>query len=174
MRFKLTLGFLVLFAAGVLIGLGCKSPQSQARAVAQEFVRAADTKDAGALDATLTRAARERGVARTMFSGERNSTPATTTVGEATVDGTSAQVAITSDKNEPGKLLLRKEDGNWRVWGVQMTPKDAPFGPMTLNFEKPEAILGDMARGFGQALGSALKGFAEGMEKGLAETPRTK
>jgi hypothetical protein len=173
MRFKLTLGFLVLFAAGVVLGLGCKSPQSQARAVAQEFVRAADAKDAAGLDKTLTRAARERGFALSMLTKESNS-PSRSVVGEPVLDGDSARVPVSSAEDSKWSLLMRKEDGNWRVWGIQFTPKDAPFGPVTLNFEKPEEVVNDMARGFGQALGSALKGFAQGLEKGMAETPRAK
>lgn len=164
------------FAAilGILLLIGCANPKQEARDVAQKFSTAMDTNDRAQAEAQLTKAARERGMAPLLLGENSKGSDNPATVGEATIDGDNARVVLTTKSDEPATLLLRKEENQWRVWGVQVTPKDSPLGPVTLNFEKPEEAFKDVGRSMGQALGGMMKGFADGLQQGLSPTPAPK
>ncbi|MGC4045503.1 MAG: hypothetical protein QM758_17055 [Armatimonas sp.] len=161
------------FAAllGVLLLIGCADPKREAHDVAQKFTTAMETQDRAQAEAQLTKAARERGMASMMMGESHKETGNAPTVGEATVEGDNARVALTGKTGDPATLLLRKEDNQWRVWGVQVAQKDGPLGPLTLNFEKPEESFKDVGRSMGEAIGGMMKGFADGLQKGLSNTP---
>lgn len=164
------------FAAilGVLLLIGCANPKQEAHDAAQKFTTAIDTSDRALAEAQLTKAARERGVVGLLLDDRKKDTDSVSSVGEATIEGDHARVALITKSNDPATLLLRKEDNQWRVWGIQGASKDAPLAVMTFNFEKPEAIIGDSARAAGEAIGSAIKGFADGLQQGISPTPAPK
>ncbi|MBX3176025.1 MAG: hypothetical protein KF886_01570 [Candidatus Hydrogenedentes bacterium] len=67
------------------------------------------------------------------------------TVGAATTSENSARVALNVTQfghSMPNEVLLRHEAGQWRVHALRMLP--APGMSMTLDFENPEAILGEL------------------------------
>lgn len=69
------------------------------------------------------------------------------TVGAATTSENSARVALNVTQygqTMPNEVLLRQEAGQWRIHALRMLP--APGMSMTLDFENPEAILGDLQK----------------------------
>ncbi len=159
--------FAVIF--GVLLLLGCANPKQEAHDVAQKFATAMSTNDRVQAEAQLTKVARQRGmVALVLKDSPKENAPSS--VGEAVVEGENARVPISSESKEQATLLLRKEDKEWRVWGMEVLPKDAPLGGMTLNFEKPEESFKDFGRSMGEALGGMMKGFADGLKQGLGSS----
>lgn len=67
------------------------------------------------------------------------------TVGAATTTGETSQVAVQVTQmgmTVPQDVLLRTENGPWRVYGMRMTPM--PGMTMTIDFENPQAIIDEM------------------------------
>lgn len=90
-------------------------------------------------------------------------------IGASTVMGDSATVRV--DATESGKpqkvdFLLRQEEGAWRIYGMAISMEPGG-GKLTLNFEKPEEMLGEMFKGMGQAMSKGLEEIGKGMGKAL-------
>lgn len=67
------------------------------------------------------------------------------TVGTATNSGDTSQVPVQitlMGNSQNSETLLRKDGGNWRIYGMRMMPM--PGMKMTMDFEHPEAMLDDL------------------------------
>ena len=167
----------IVIAVFALLG-GCKSDSSRARETANTFLSAFQRADRPAAEAQLTRVARERGWIGEEIAKTRSHDTGFT-LGEPQIEKDTAQVPVTftsESKPTEGFLRLRREEGAWRVWGLTFRQDGVEF---TLDFEHPENMLGDVGRVVGQALGSALRDAARGMEsfftglsQGATETQR--
>ena len=105
--------------------------------------------------------------------------PATVTeVGEDTED-TNEDANHASSSNDAPKteiitLKLRRENGEWKIWAMRVPL--VPNGPtLTMDFEHPEAVIGDAFKQMGEGVGAAMKGIGQGlgeMFKGIADGAR--
>lgn len=173
----------------VLVGAltcGCTSEAGRAKESARQFLAAIHQGDARAAQAVATQAARPN-IARMFTESQPNK--AGFTLGEATIKDETAEVAVAlqgeSKGATPGVVLLRKEENQWRVWGLRLKADSGT--ELTLDLEHPERLvgealglaLGELTKGleslsksaektghaFGEALGGFVKGFTEGIEK---------
>ncbi len=104
--------------------------------------------------------------------GESEAAPPAPTVTEIGSDNASKE---TRSSTQTIVLKMRREEGQWKVWAMRVPL--APGGPnITMDFEHPEAILGEAFKGIGEGIGAAMKGLGEGMvamfqgmAKGMAE-----
>lgn len=160
------MGWALLLAVGGTL-LGCKSDQSAATETARQFMEAAQKGDAQALKATLTTKAREKMNAGTSsrLNLKKNGT-GDYTLGQATVDGDTAQVPMTvkqEGKETQGHVKLRREEGQWKVHALSIAL--VPGGQeMTLDLENPEAILGELMKQMPQVMGEGMKAMGEGFK----------
>lgn len=100
-----------------------------------------------------------------------------------------AEVPVTfigdDSKPYPGAVFLRREENEWRVWGLRV--KLASHYELILDFEHPERMVGELlgvavgelskgleglskstekaGRAMGEALGGFLRGFSESLER---------
>lgn len=86
------------------------------------------------------------------------------TVGEATIEGEEATVpvdAVEDGKPQNMKFKMRREDEQWRIYGVAMSLGENDGAPVefTLDFEK-----------MGQMMESMVQGMVEGLGDGLQES----
>jgi hypothetical protein len=116
------------------------------------------------------------------------------TLVEARVKDDTAEVAATltdkESKATPAIVLLRREEKQWRVWGLRFQADNGT--ELTLDLEHPERLVGEalglafgeLAKGLeglsknaektGRALGEALGGFVKGLTEGMEKTaPKT-
>lgn len=160
------MGWALLLAVGGTL-LGCRSDQSAATETARQFMEAAQKGDEQALKATLTTKAREKMNAGTSsrLNLKKNGT-GDYTLGQATVDGDTAQVPMTlkqSDKETQGHVKLRREEGQWKVYALSIAL--VPGGQeMNLDLENPEAILGELMKQMPQVMGEGMKAMGEGFK----------
>lgn len=169
---------LLTLAVGLTLG-GCRrSDEQRAQDTARAFLEAAQRGDKEATKTTLTKKARENvdsGNGVKIEKQEKHDF----TVGQATVEGDTAQVPVTFQENgqeKSIKLKLRREENEWRVYALAfpMNPGGTEF---TLDFENPESAMSELlgrafsegVKTFGEGMGRAVKGFAEGFQKGLGE-----
>lgn len=170
------------------VSCGCASDASRAREAAQTFLSAMNQADTTKAQAVATLAARPN---IALMLKDNKPSKAGFTLGEATIKDETAEVSVTlsgdspESKPTPGKLLLRREEKEWRVWALRLLPEGGP--ELTLDLEHPERIVGEAlgaafgafakgldglskdaektGRAFGEALGGFVKGFTEGLEK---------
>jgi hypothetical protein len=170
---------LLLTLLFTLTGCGL-TPQAKAKGVAAQFVAAMDAHDSAGAEALLTDAARQRigdagnPTGRVFNNGGVMGGSGTTgadsasVVGDAVVnpDGETARVPFTKKgadgQPHDGAVLLRKTDDGWRVYAIEVA-----FGnglpDLTINFEHPEEMMGQLGRIIGEGLGAAMRGASQGM-----------
>jgi hypothetical protein len=152
--------------------LGSDSPEATARA----FMVASQDGDVDAVKALLTDKARELVESQLAVAGMPGRMPGAKglevkyRVGQAATSGDTAKVPVTTDVNGPAgqqqittTLLLRRERGAWRVYGMSVT--GGPGGmELTMDFENPQASAEALKQSLNDAL--AKKGTAAGGELG--------
>ena len=92
------------------------------------------------------------------------------TVGAATTTGETSQVTVQVTQmgtTVPQDVLLRKENGPWRVYGIRMTPM--PGMSMTIDFENPEAIMDEMNKLMQGMPPEVMQGMEEAMRQQSAQ-----
>jgi len=92
------------------------------------------------------------------------------TVGAATTTGETSQVTVQVTQmgmTVPQDVLLRKENGPWRVYGIRMTPM--PGMTMTIDFENPEAIMEEMKKMMQGMPPEMMQGMEEAMRQQMAQ-----
>jgi hypothetical protein len=97
--------------------------------VTRQFMDASAKGDVAAIKKVVTEKSRKF----IETEGAPNS-PKDYTLGKAVVDGEKARVPVEEKNKQSGltpEVLLKREQGQWRVYGVS-------FGPFTMNFEEPE------------------------------------
>ena len=190
-----------VFVGLLVVCGGCgKSDGEQARETAQTFMSASANGDRLLMESALTKLAREKMQEGSAFAPNQNAVGASGyTIGTPEINGDSASVPVTVTKTSENSneselatvtevasnesnttpqtqtetitLKLRREEGQWKIWAMRV-----PFIPggsaLTMDFEHPEAVIGDAFKGMGEGLGAAMKGMGEGlgaMFKGMAE-----
>ncbi|GAB4460591.1 MAG: hypothetical protein OHK0029_24850 [Armatimonadaceae bacterium] len=146
---------------------GCRTPESQARESADRFLAAIQRGDKAVVDQLLTRKARMTMTGNNSLTASPSSETSRYTLGTPTVEGDLAVVPATmtdEDGSAEAAILLRREEKEWRVYGMRV-PMMPGAPAVTMNFEEPMEIFGSAFRAFGQAMGS----FAREMEKGAKE-----
>jgi len=160
--------------AAVACGL---SDAAAAQGTVERFMAASQRKDKVELKATLTKKAQQV-MGDRIGDGNKQDSTESFVVGTAAINADLATVPVTQsgEKDQPMKFLLRREDGEWRIYGF--TVSGVPGGEITFNFEEPGQFAGEVLKvvggamgaamkDFGKGLGAGLKGFAEGFEQGL-------
>lgn len=168
--------FILVSWVGLLaVGLtGCAISDGQrAQNTAQAFVEAMSREDRQAIKETVTARAWAN-----LSGGNENKEPnkeqPTYSVGQAVITDDTAQVPITATENgkeTPLHIKLRREDHEWRVYAMSV-PSRFGGSELTIDFEHPEEIYGEVFKGMGQAMGAMFKGMGEGlgsMFKGMQE-----
>ena len=177
----------VLFGALFLLTAlnGChKSDASLAEAAAREFM----TGDKETSFSLLTKTAQAKMGAS--FSKDTVTSLPNATYGPTTITDDTAEVGLVAkekgkekDVDKRGKVLLRREDGTWRVYGLRA--EMAPGVDMTFDFEHPEAMMGEMMKAMskgmadglkdvGKNTGEGLRGFGQGFTQGITGAPGKK
>jgi endonuclease YncB( thermonuclease family)/thiol-disulfide isomerase/thioredoxin len=130
--------------------------EAEVREAAERFLAAAKKGDKAKVKEVLTAKARKSFDSQP-FALEQGAN-SSYAIDQVFVDKQQAQVAVrfeaegTSDKAD---LHLRREDGKWRVYGLQIAARGNEQA-LALNFEQPGAALGDLADGAAEvALASA-------------------
>ena len=170
------------------LSTGCANDTSRARESARLFLSAANRGDVIEAQKLVTLAARPN--VATMFKDSKTGGNSFT-LGEAKVTDETAEVSVTltgsDSKPTLGKVLLRREEKEWRVWALRFQTESGT--ELTLDFEHPERVIGEAlgaafgeltkklehaskdaeksGRAFGEALGGFMKGFSEGVEKSV-------
>lgn len=160
------MGLILLLAVGGTL-LGCHNDQRASEDTARSFMEAAQKGDEQALKATLTTKAREKLNAGTSSRlNLKKNGAGDYTLGQATVDGDTAQVPMTlkrEGKETKGHIKLRREEGQWKVYALS-----APLVPggqeLTFDLENPEAILGELMKQMPQVMGEGMKTMGEGFK----------
>ncbi len=166
------------------VSSGCMSESTRAHNAAQTFLTALSRGDSAGAQAVATKAARPNLAG---FLKDSSSVRGEFTLEAAQLSESAAEVPVTFTGTSPrkGSVLLRREENEWRVWALRI--KADHGAELTLDFEHPErmagevlgAALGELAKhleglgkdtekagkAFGEALGGFVKGFAEGVEK---------
>lgn len=168
---------------------GCfRSDEQAATDVAREFLEAGKRGDDQAVKATLSQKANDVVNSNPNKKGSplHANRSGDYTLGQAVISGDTAQVPVHA-KGEVGKqemqILLKREDRSWKVYGIAMAMPDGT--KMTLNFEKPEELVGEMMKMLGTEMGRALSGVStgmprmmeglqEGFKKGMDESKQSK
>ena len=181
-----TIGFTIaVLAAASMISIsqfGCGPSDAQAaQATVDRFMKASENNDQAGVEATLTKKAREM-IHGKVDLNNKNDNHGTYTIGEAVIDKDSATVPVTKagEKEGPVKFRLRREEGEWRIYGLTV-PGLPNGGEFTLNFEDPASMapeifkaigfgLGEGMKELGKTLGSGMKSLAEGFEQGLNQS----
>jgi hypothetical protein len=170
MRLSLFSVYPAAMVTSVVLISGCGLTDSgRAQSTTKAFHLAVQSGDDTATDALLTTKARETLQRfRGLNSNLAKNSPGELTVGTAVIEGDLAHVP-TITKNSDNKTtetetLLRREDGNWRVYGLKMTNTDGKS--LTIDFEHPEAMVGEL---LGQLAGEFAKGLS-GLAKGFSES----
>lgn len=112
---------------------GPKQPAAGPVDVARKFMEASDKQDAAAVKKLVT----EKSKPFIEKNGVGKGAPQGYTLGKAVVTGEMARVPVKPDKEElpfSMEIMLKREAGQWRVYGVSMQPL------MTLNFENPKKM----------------------------------
>ena len=107
--------------------------------------------------------------------GESAEPTTVTEVGEDTGEGTNDALSSNdAPKTEIITLKLRRESGEWKIWAMRVPL--VPNGPtLTMDFEHPEAVIGNAFKQMGEGVGAAMKGIGQGlgeMFKGIADGAR--
>jgi hypothetical protein len=150
--------FSAALCAPLLLTVGCASDAKLAANAARNFTVASQSGDPDAVRPLLTAAARTQWSSWT--SGTRKPTNDPFTIGDAAIDGDQARVPVTIEGTKPERttLLLRREEQQWRVWGMRFPIGETDEAQFTVDFEHPEATLKE-------ALGAASHAFLEGMSQ---------
>jgi len=89
-------------------------------------------------------------------------------VGKGAITNDTASVPLTAtedDESETISLLMRRESGEWRVFGMEAP---GPFGsPVTMNFEDLFGIFGAFEQGFEEFGKQMEQGFEEMFQEGF-------
>lgn len=88
-------------------------------------------------------------------------------LGEATTEGVEAKVAVSIVDNgeaQDMKMLLRREDGRWGIYGAEISMGDGMN--MTIDFEEFGAMMEEMASGLAEAMSAGFEDAFSGWEPG--------
>ncbi len=175
-RITTTAGFLLITMLTAFALAGCgRSDERAAQETVQNFMSATARHDAPGAKANLTSLAQANvneanpaGSAKMTFGGGGDFS-----VGGAVVTDDQATVPVTTrDHNQETTLhfKLRREAGQWRIFALT-TPIKPGGTEITLDFEHPERMVGEMLKalpqGFkegAQAMGEGAKAFGEGFK----------
>lgn len=178
--------FLPTAALVCCLSTGCVSESARARQTAQRFLSALETGKLASMQAVATSTARPN---IALFFPDQKERQGHFVLGEPRVQENTAEVPATlTDSSTTGTLatvLMRREEKEWRVWGLRLKGKETP--EFTLDFEHPERMVGELlgaavgefskgleslskstekaGRAMGEALGGFLKGFSESLER---------
>lgn len=92
------------------------------------------------------------------------------TVGAAATTGDQSQVTVQVTQmgmTIPQDVLLRKENGPWRVYGIRTTPM--PGMSMTIDFEHPEAMVDEMNKMMQGMPPEVMQSMNEAIRKQMAQ-----
>lgn len=153
-----------------MIGLmpaGCNSDQRAAAYVTQQFLDAGKRGDETAVKATLTAKAQEKWSTMIGSSVTKQNQNAEYTVGDPVITDDIAVVPVqvkAKDQQQEIKVKLRKEEGQWRVYAMLIPANGIE---LTLDFENPEEMAGEMFKALGQGMGEMFKAMGKGMGEGM-------
>lgn len=176
------------------VSSGCVSENTRAYNAAQTFMSAMEKGELSSMQHVATRAARPN---IEFFLPDKKDRQGHFVLGEPRVKDNTAEVPATlTDSSTTGTLatvLMRREEKEWRVWGLRLQDEKVKERELTLDFEHPERMVGEVlgaalgelsknleslgkdtekaGKAFGEALGGFVTGFAEGVEKS-APTPK--
>jgi hypothetical protein len=169
-----TLGMVALF---LITGTGCgTSDATRAKTAARDFVVAMDNDDQQGAEALLTEAARQKMAEdpnrkNPLLEGKSDSQgEATYTTGEPVITEDTASVPVakvSGEDKEEATVCLRRENGAWKVYALKVPLR--PGGTeVTLDFEHPEAMIGEAFKVMGDNLENMMKEAGKGMGEGMA------
>lgn len=186
---------MLLLGAGLMFAPGCGwAEKRDVKATTTAFLDAAGKGDTPAVEQRLTTKARENVAALEAFLNHGESSEdhkdhqrqddsdrvTVYQVGEPDIeDGIATVPVVFKDKDgeTPGRVRLKREQEEWRVYSV--AAQFIPGKPMIeFNLENPDGLIVEMMRGLGQGVGQTiraaekgLQGFLEGMAQGMKENP---
>jgi hypothetical protein len=156
-------------------------PGADPKTVARAYFEATTAGDEEAEMGLLTEQAQQvMAEFREMGMSSGGPSPGSYDIRDVTIDGDEAKVkAIHTDaqtrRPEPGTLMLRREDGEWCVYAIEVA-ETAEHPAMTINFERTDGILGAFAE-FGQEMqelpGAMMEGFLGGEEENPEQVAAT-
>jgi hypothetical protein len=174
--------FFGVLTATFLMLSGCKSDSQSAKESAMAFMTAMENHDRVAIDASITQKSKEQPLTKAFLDSvceeKKKEGSQEVTYGQVTIQNDTATVAIenikesskeSSDKIETASVLLRREEKTWKVYAITGTHEG---NTITLDFENPERVIGDILQAAGKDLGKASAAFFKGVEgfvKGLNE-----
>ena len=161
---KLLVWGLLFGALCLLTGLtGCRqSDASRAEDTARAFM-------SGGRDASfalLTKMAQEK--MSVNFSKDTVKSMPDAKFGPTTIANDTAEVGLSATENgadKRGKVLLRRENGDWRVYGIRA--EMAPGTEITFDFEHPESMMGEMMKAMSQGMADGMKAMGKGLGEGM-------
>ncbi len=179
---KHTVRGLLFVALFLLMNLaGCRqSDSNRAEDAARRFMTGSRDESF----ALLTKTAQEKmGV---KFSKDSVKALPNAAFGPTTISADTAEVGLVAKENgveKRGKVLLRRESGEWRIYGLRA--EMLPGTEITFDFEQPEAMMGEMMKAMskgmadsmkdiGKNMGAGMRGFNQGVQEGLSGTPQKK
>jgi hypothetical protein len=160
-------------AVGIVCGIacgGCRSDQQNASSTATRFITALEHKDANEIKSLLTQEGQAKWTGDlTKDSEKSDKKDDVITIKQIIVKDqiATALASVQSGNDKPNDIDIdmKRENGEWKVNAMSF-----PGNGMTIkyDFEHPEAFLGDVMRGVGQALGEGFKQVGKGLQS-LAE-----
>jgi hypothetical protein len=180
---KLFFGVLIV---AFLMLTGCKSDSQSAKESAMAFMVSMENRDRVAIDNAITQKAKEQPLTKAFLDSvcEDKKPPEhkEITYGEVTIQNDTATVVIENPKDsskdsngniETASVLLRREEKVWKAYAITGTHEGSAI---TLDFENPERVIGDILQAAGKDLGKAstallkgVEGFVKGLNEGLKE-----
>src|ERR1041385_1109107 len=165
---------MLLLCVAIIYLTGCGfSDESRAQTTTRACVEAFQRDDRLAVKETVTAKAWAN-LSGSLENKEPKKDQADFSVGQAVITDDTALVAVTTrdnGKETTGHVKLRREEREWRVYAISF-PAGSGGPEVTIDFEHPEAMFGEMFKGLGEAMGAMFKGIGEGMGamfKGMAE-----
>jgi hypothetical protein len=144
-------------------------PNAKPEGVARAFIEAKNAGDLKRFLGFMTTAARqalESGQGGAIAEGKIERY----TIGETEITGDLAEVGVTSEQDgarQNLKLVMRHEDGAWRVYGVKVVLGED--NEMTINFEKVDSMVESMAEGIGESMAADMQKAFEDAARGGSE-----
>lgn len=165
----------VLAMLGMAAGCG-PNEKAQAQTTAREFIAALDRDDKQTAEGLMTEAARKRIAENGGTGAPEGGSSSSYTVGEPIIQEVtgdqpataSVPVTLSDEKGtHNARVLMRREGKDWRVFALALAL--APGGPeFTMDFERPEAMVGETFKVLGVGMGQMMKEAGRGMGEGMA------